>query len=74
MYVAPGNEDMATEEMMAVVKKLHEMVEDYKKQKDAIVAFAEENGLWHLDLEYNDLAYYNVQDEHERWLSSSHNC
>lgn len=74
MYVAKGNEDMATEEMMAVVKKLHEMVEDHKKQKDAIVAFAEENGLWHLDLEYNDLTYYNVQAQHELWLASSHNC
>jgi hypothetical protein len=74
MYVAPGNENMATEEMMAVVKKLHEMVEDHKMQKEAIIAFAEENGLWHLELECHDLSYYNVQDEHERWLASYHNC
>ena len=74
MKVLKGNENMATEEIMAAVKKLHEMVEDHKKQAEAIVAFAEENGLWHLDLEYNDLTYYNVQAEHEQWLASNHNC
>ncbi|MNF29678.1 hypothetical protein D3C85_566410 [compost metagenome] len=73
MRVAKGNEDMATKEVMAYVAKLHQMVEDFKAKQQEIIDFAEECGLWHIDLSCN-LEYTDVQYEHEQWLASDHNC
>lgn len=73
MFVRKGNEHMATDEVMANVAKLHEMVENLKLQKQAIVEFAQACNLWHIDVEYN-FEYLDVQSDHEQWLASNHNC
>lgn len=74
MYVAPGNESYATEEVMKKVKRISEKIEKLKQLREEIIQLAQDDDLWHLHLEYEDITQVNVEDKHERWLASNHNC
>ena len=74
MHVLESNKHMATEEVMAAVAKLHQMIEQHKTLTEEIREFARENDFWHFELDWNDVSEVNVLDVHERWLASNHNC
>lgn len=77
MRVCPGNESLATPEVMAKVAKLAEKMKELQKLRDEIVEMCENDyDLDHLSVSdgwtFNTNA--DVMAEHEQWLASNHNC